>query len=124
MEKQPIRSFEDALKFEGKQASEVLIHEHPSGVEQEVTNAFLTLRFIAKAKKQGWKPDYRNSSQRKWFPVFYWNRESSRWVFSYSYYRYVHTLAGLGSRFVFETENDADEFGKDTEELHNILFQD
>lgn len=124
MEKQPIRSFEDALKFEGKQASEVLIHEHPVGVEQEVTNAFLTLRFIAKAKKQGWKPDYGNSSQRKWFPVFYWDSKSSRWVFSHSHYYYGNSSTTVGSCFVFKTENDAEEFGKDTGELHNILFQD
>jgi hypothetical protein len=124
MEKQPVRSFEDALKVEGKQASEVLVYEHPQNVEEEITNAHRKLRLIAKAKKAGWKPDYTNYSQKKWFPIYRWDAESSRWVFSDSSYYYGITFTILGSRFAFKTENDASEFGKDTEDLHNILSQD
>jgi len=67
--------------------------------------AYKILKVVVKAVNGKWTPDWDNTSQQKWFPVF---NLSSGFGFSYSYYFGASTDTGVGSRLCFESEEKSD----------------
>jgi len=47
-----------------------LPHLNPKDSDEEWDNSCVMLRNIFKIRRGNWKPDWKNSSQYKWFPVF------------------------------------------------------
>lgn len=65
----------------------------------------LILAVIIEAVNDGWKADYSNHNQNKYFP---WGWVSSRGLdFSFSYYIYDTAHAAVGFPLVFENEEKA-----------------
>ena len=64
--------------------------------------AFQKLKVIARALNQGWKPNWNDSNQRKWYPWFYLNNPGFRFVASD--YVSVSTGSTGGSRLCYESE--------------------
>ena len=91
-----IKTFEDALK-----GSDVIV-EFNNDSDDEI--AYKKLKVIVSAINNGWKPDWNNSDERKWFPVF---NLSSGFGFDGSSYIFTHTLAGVGSRLCTDTSDKA-----------------
>lgn len=72
--------------------------------------AYRTLKVVIQAintneKGIRWEPDWKNTNQKKWFPVF---NLSSGFGFSRSSYHYGNADADVGSRLVFETKEQSD----------------
>jgi len=63
--------------------------------------AYKKLKVIVAAINQGWKPDWNNTEQRKYWPYF---RLSSGFGFSDSYYLYGNATTFVGSRLCFQSE--------------------
>ncbi len=74
------------------------------------TLAYEKLKLVVRAiNPQGWKADWDNSNQKKWYP---WFCLSSGFGFDGSYYGYSASYTGSGSRLCFESEARSNHAGK------------
>ncbi|MEN6422281.1 MAG: hypothetical protein ABFD76_10075 [Smithella sp.] len=102
---QKIKSFEDACKHLGIETKlpEVggLYPYHQKGII-----AFYKLSVIATALNEGWKPDWSDRNQRKWFPWWYvsTDRSSAGLACAHTAYTAASPNAYYGSRLGFKTE--------------------
>lgn len=99
-----IKSYEDACKVLGVQPiSENAVAAFPAEDRKSML-AYHKLTIIARAINGGWKPDWNNRSQYKYYPVFYYeNAGLSSALFTAS-----GTIATVGSRLCFQTEAMSD----------------
>lgn len=79
--------------------------------------ARLKLILIAKVLRGDWEPDFSNSNQQKWIPIFKFSAGSG-FDFSYSHYYCAYANSDVGSRLCFPSEELSDYFGKQFIELH------
>lgn len=113
-----IKTYEDALK-------EIKITSLLPILNYETTNkevlsiiALAKLTIIAKALNEGWKPNWNDSNENKYFPVF----NMSGFGFSYSDYVNLRTFSYCGSRLCFKTRELSDYSGKQFESLYKDLL--
>jgi hypothetical protein len=100
-----IKSFEDACKKLdiSSQLPDL------SNISEEFRNPVIAgykLMIIYKAINNGWKPDWGNRSQYKYYPWFW--VLSSGFGFSASHYGRTHSFTTVGSRLCFETKEKSD----------------
>jgi hypothetical protein len=79
---------------------------------------------IAEALNEGWKPDWGNSDESKYYPWF-WKKEksvSSGFVFDGTDYGYSRAGAGAGLRLCFKTRALAEYAGKQFIEIWNKIL--
>ena len=101
-----IKSYEDACKVLGVQPiSENAVAAFPAEDRKSML-AYHKLTIIARAINGGWKPDWNNRSQYKYYPVFYY--ESAGLSCAYTSYAASLTNAVFGSRLCFQTEAMSD----------------
>lgn len=84
------------------------------------TVAFEKLKTIALVVNEGWKPDWKDSSQYKYYPYFVANSAGSG--FSFNYYYYDFSRCGFPSRLLFRTSELAIAMGKKFIDLYNDLM--
>lgn len=71
-------------------------------------------------QQTGFKPNYDNSNQEKWWPWF--TKTASGWVFSYSADAWTGTLTNVGSRLCQMNDEVVTHFGKNfTDDWNNYL---
>lgn len=75
---------------------------------------------ITEALNEGWKPDWNDSSQRKWFPWF--RMSSGGFVFGGTYYAYSVATAGSASRLCFPTEELAEYAGRQFTDVYSRII--
>ena len=100
-----IKTFEDACKKVNTDPAKL---PDVSGILEEFAKPIIAaykLLIIYKAINNEWKPDWSNWDQYKYYPWF--EVLSSGFGFSYTYYVYVITYSGVGSRLCFESEEKA-----------------
>lgn len=99
-----IKSYEDACKVLGVQPiSENAVAAFPAEDRKSML-AYHKLTIIARAINGGWKPDWNNRSQYKYYPVFYYENAG----LSFAAYAASGTFARFGSRLCFQTEAMSD----------------
>lgn len=103
-----IKTFEDACN-ELENLTPIRNDEAPDEI------AYKKLKIIVAAINQGWIPDWANTDQRKWYP---WFNLSSGFGFSCTYYDCVYSVADVGSRLCFESEEKAGYAGNQFLELY------
>lgn len=121
-----IKSFEDAVKATGRPATPDFsnvpeyLREYFEGQYQMVV--------IAEALNEGWKPNWGNSDEPKYFPYF-WHEDaddeeavSSGFVFAFTHYISSSASAGNGSRLCFRTRALAEYAGKQFIEIWNKIL--
>ena len=111
-----VKTFSDAYSL----ADEATRKEYDLQINPNLSEhivARLKLILIAKVLRGEWEPDFSNSNQEKWFPWFKFSAGSG-FVFSVSGYYYGRTVACVGSRLCFPTQELSDYFGKQFIELH------
>lgn len=99
-----IKSYEDACKVLGVQPiSENAVAAFPAEDRKSML-AYHKLTIIARAINGGWKPDWNNRSQYKYYPVFYYENAG----LAFASYAASHASAYFGSRLCFQTEAMSD----------------
>lgn len=95
---------------------------NPSHIEALI--ALNELFTIAQAwnKADGFVPDFSDTEQDKWFPWFEYDDDVAGFVYANTYSTPANANACLGSRLCFMTEERAEQFGKQFEELYNKVF--
>lgn len=100
-----IKSFEDACAKEGIDPEKL---PDVSMIPEEFAKLIIAaykLMVIFKAINNGWKPDWSNYNQLKYYP---WVRVlASGFGFSHSYYDYVGTFTSVGSRLCTDSSEKA-----------------
>ncbi|MGV8094487.1 MAG: hypothetical protein AB2L24_21750 [Mangrovibacterium sp.] len=100
-----IKSFEDACKKENVGQSQLPdVSMVPEEFRAALINAY-KLMIIFKAINNGWRPDWSNRTQDKYFPWFW--VLSSGFGFSGSDYDYDAANAAVGSRLCTDTREKA-----------------
>ena len=113
-----IKTFEDACIIAG--VNPVLFNKHCLDCYYpEHIIAELKLELIIQIINQGWKPNWDDKNQYKWYPYF---NMAGGFAFVDSYYYYVNSIADVGSRLCFKTESDAKYVGKQFEYLYKIFL--
>ena len=106
MDYKGIKSYEDACKVLNIQPiSENAVAAFPKEDRKSML-AYHKLTVITKAINGGWKPDWNDRSQYKYFPIFYYKNAGLACASTYSTASY--TAAYLGSRLCFKTEAMSD----------------
>lgn len=99
-----IKSYEDACKVLGVQPiSENAVAAFPAEDRKSML-AYHKLTIIARAINGGWKPDWNNISQYKYYPVFYYENAGLSYASTYI----TASGANIGSRLCFQTEAMSD----------------
>lgn len=106
MDYKGIKSYEDACKVLNIQSiSENAVAAFPKEDRKSML-AYHKLTVITKAINGGWKPDWNDRSQYKYFPIFYY--KNAGLAFAYSHSAASATSACIGSRLCFKTEAMSD----------------
>lgn len=101
-----IKSYEDACKVLGIQPiSENAVAAFPKEDRKSML-AYHKLTIIARAINGGWKPDWNDRTQYKYYPIFFY--EIAGLSCASTHHAATHTFARLGSRLCFKTEAMSD----------------
>jgi hypothetical protein len=117
-----IKTYEDACKKIGVNPETLAdVSSVPDEFKKSIT-AHNKLLIIYKAINNGWKSDYSNWNQYKYYPWF--RVLSSGFGFSFSLYLYDHSDATVGSRLCTDTSEKALYVAKQFEALYQdyLLF--
>lgn len=117
-----INGLDDALKITGDKMEEVIPFANPINEYQECMNAKGELIQMVKAATGNWIPDFADTNQPKWEPIFQWNSSVSAFRFWFSLYDLTHANAISGARLVFPSQEMSDKFGKKFTELYNKVL--
>ena len=90
-----VKTFADACEVLGIDPDDV-VHSADEADDQ----AYKQLKVIARALNEGWEPNWNDGNQRKWYPWFYMNQPGFRLLVVDC----TNSLAGVGARLVFKTE--------------------
>ena len=118
-----IKTFEDACKTQNLNPETVIpdFSEYPEE-DRKALIAHAKLVIIAKAINEGWKPDWSNSNQWKYYPWFDMDSSPSGGGVSCSDCDYWSTNSIVGSRLCFETREKAKYAGQQFEILYKEYF--
>ena len=106
MDYKGIKSYEDACKVLNIQPiSENAVAAFPKEDRKSML-AYHKLTVITKAINGGWKPDWNDRSQYKYFPIFYY--KNAGLAFASTNDAASYTAAFIGSRLCFKTEAMSD----------------
>lgn len=73
-------------------------------------------------KEDEFVPNYSDWEQDKWFPWFKYNKDAAGFVFAYTSNAPASARAHFGSRLCFKTSERAEQFGKQFDDLYNMVF--
>lgn len=115
-----IKTFEDAIKATGRPETPDF-----SNVPEDLREYFSAqyqMVVLIEALNEGWKPNWNNNNEPKYFPWFYKESVSSGCVFGGSDCRYSSASAGRGSRLCFKTRELAQYTGKQFIDIWNKII--
>lgn len=113
-----IKTFNDACEALGLDPDKQL-PEQVLGPDGEALNAYAMMFIIARALNEGWKPDWNNSGQYKYYPWFDMRAGSG---FSDSFCDGSITNTAVGSRLCFKSRELAEYAGTQFVELYKSMF--
>lgn len=73
-------------------------------------------------KEDGFVPDFSDKEQDKWFPWFEYHENVAEFVCIRAGNAPTFAYASVGSRLCFKTPERAEQFGKQFEDLYNMVF--
>ena len=115
-----IKTFEDACKALNIDPSKALLDVSGMPVHhQKATIAHAKLVIIAEALNEGWKPDWKNSSEWKYYP---WFRMSSGSGLAYYVCGTHSSYSPVGSRLCFKSSDLAEYAGEQFKDLYEDYF--
>ena len=112
------KAFKEACKKTGRPES-IDFSGLPEDMRDQ-SEADYMLKVITEAKNDGWKADWNNPDQRKWFPYFWFSPSGVGFVSSG--YDGSHAGAGRAARLCLKDEATSDAAGIELIELYEIAF--
>ena len=98
-----IKTFSAACKALKLNASELISKWEANGFPKHII-AELMLEIFIEAINGDWKPDFANTNQKKWFPVFYYDLKKG---FVLNIVDYLCAYSRVSSRLCYENEEKA-----------------
>lgn len=119
-----IKSYEDACRELGLDPEDLPEVDNCEPEDHASIIAFYKLTIIARALNEGWKPNWKDTKEYKWYPWFRVNSDAAGVGYSYTYSTASYANAAVGSRLCFKSEELATYFGKHFEDLFSeyLLF--
>lgn len=111
--KERVKTFEDACAVLGIEPESVTV-----STDTKDEAAFKKLKVIVKALNEGWKPDYFNTSEAKYYPWFKMNVSGAPLGFSFHGYVYAYATTNVGARLVLKSRELAEYAGKQFEDIY------
>ncbi|MFN4248942.1 MAG: hypothetical protein ACK4EY_14540, partial [Flavipsychrobacter sp.] len=96
--KERVKTFEDACAVLGIDADSIV-----ASTDTKDEAAYKKLKVIVRALNEGWKPDYFNTSEAKYYPWFKMNVSGAPLGFSFHDYGYDYATTDVGARLVFKS---------------------
>ena len=112
-----IKSYEDACRELGIDPEDLPEVDNCEPEDQASIIAFYKLAIIARALNEGWKPNWKDSSEYKWFPWFTVERDAAGVGSSPTSSAAATANANVGSRLCCKSDELATYFGKQFENL-------
>lgn len=109
-----VKSFEDACELLGADPDVVLVSSDIATADEI---AYIKLKIIAQALNEGWKPNWSNSNESKYFPWFDMSDG-----FSFFGAGYYSGPSDVGSRLCFKSRDLAEYAGKQFLHLYKSFF--
>jgi hypothetical protein len=109
-----IKTYEDALRVLGRED-----FSHENLYPREIARR--KLEIIIEALNEGWKPDWQDYSERKWYPYFY--GLYANLSCSYSLHSPSRSNAYVGSRLLCKSEEIADYVGQQFLDLYKEMLR-
>jgi hypothetical protein len=111
-----IKTFNDACKAFGTSEKEFNKKFDALGLDPDTIN-YEKLKLVIKAVNNGWKPNWQDCNQPKFYPWF--EVLSSGFGFDSSSYNCTFAFTGCGSRLCFQSREKSDYTAKQFIELYN-----
>ena len=112
-----VKSFEDACQILNIEANLPQVEMLPENHKKAII-AHYKLIIIAEALNEGWKPDWDNDDEWKYYPWFDMEGSSSGVCFSCNVYGYWDTFSHVCSRLCFKSRELAEYAGKQFPEIY------
>lgn len=84
--------------------------------------AYRKLKTVIEALNEGWRPDWSNRSEYKYWNWFVYSTSSAGFGCAYTSYAPTYASANIGSRLCFKTRELAAYAGRQFEDLYNDFF--
>lgn len=107
-----VKTFEDACAELGLDADTVLPYPNPSNNKQEAARAFAMLDIISEALAEGVVLNWKDDTQKKWYPWFNNYTSGSGFRFGGSAYDWTAASTGGGARLYLPSKEFSDYFGQ------------
>lgn len=115
-----VKTFEDACQIASVSDNvRSLLNYNGPDEDMKASQAHAKIVIIARALNEGWKPDWSNTNQVKYYPWFKYSPGSG---FSYGDYGSDWTDSYVGSRLCFKSRELAKYAGKQFEQLYKDYF--
>ena len=108
-----VKTFEDICLIEGTTVADFQA-QCDNKIDSKDERAYKKLKLIAKVLNEGWKPDWSNGNENKYYPYF----RMSGFGFSATYCGWARTGTTGGSRLCFKTRELAEYAGKQFEMIY------
>lgn len=110
-----IKTWEDACEMKGIDPIDSLPFPEPDNDFEEAINGTFQMFIIVDLLCEGWKPNYTNGNQYKYYPYFKYT--DSGFGFSFSIFEFEYSF--VGARLVFPTRELAEYSGKQFKDIYN-----
>jgi len=114
-----IKTYEDACSELGVQPIDEAKMKQIGFTDDEIT--YRKIKTITQALNEGWKCDWNDSNQYKWYPWF--KMSSGGFVFCDTYCDYSRASAGNASRLCFSSDEIATYAGKQFLQLYSDFIK-
>lgn len=99
-----VKSVIDACDEMGYDIADIRPWKSPINKRQEAVNAVEEMFVVTETLNEGWEADYNDGNQKKWYPIFIWDKGLGAFRFDGACYGYTGACADAGARHVFATE--------------------
>ena len=110
-----VKSYESACEVLGIDPKELPIVDNLPEKDRKSIVAYYKLSIITRALNEGWEPNWKDYSERKWWNIFYTDSASG---FVYSDTDYSYTDTSFGARLCFKNGTLAEFARKEFHELY------
>lgn len=85
--------------------------------------AYRKLKTIAEALNEGWRPNWADSNEYKYFPWLVYNPSTAGFAYASTYFAAAYAHAHVGSRLCYKTRELATYAGRQFEGIYNDLLK-